>query len=136
MMGRIESSFVTFLCSKFGIILGIFFLLFLLIVFFVYKKWDIISNFFQKLISGDDKTSTTRWVMIFQVVVSNLCFWPTWLVLCVMDNIDNTPDMPFTMIDVPVGVWTIYGLANGIPAVTKFVQKFAEGKNGNDSSGK
>jgi len=135
-MGRIESSFITFLCSKFGIILGVSFLLLLIALIFVYQKRGVISGFFRELIKADNATSVTRWVLIFQVVISNLCVWPPWLVLCIMDNIDNTPDMPFTLVDIPGGVLTLYGLANGIPAITKFVQKFAEGKNGNDSSGK
>jgi hypothetical protein len=120
--------------SPFGIVLGTAFISMLIGAWVIYKHWDVIGGFLQKTINMTDPSSTTRSIQWFQVIISNAVVWPTWLILSIMDNIQNTVNDPFTMVDFPAGVWTMYGLANGIPAVNSFVKAFAEQRKGSEQN--
>lgn len=68
------------------------------------------------MLLSDDKAnwSSSRFQMVFTVVVSNLCLWFVFVFLCIKQG---------AMIDVPQGVLAIYGIANGIAAGAYVVQK-------------
>jgi len=127
-MDAYEKSFLEFASSKFGIILGISLVIAIIILYFVGKHWRNIYEFIKALIDKTNPLSVSSFNLIFSVIVSNVCFWPTWLVLCIMDNIDNTPEMPFTLVDVPGGGIAIYCAANGIAALSNFGKQMADKK--------
>ena len=52
-----------------------------------------------------------------------------------MDNIDNTAGQPFTLVDIPGGVLTLYGLANGIAAASGMMKMYTDKKNGEKKEG-
>lgn len=121
-------NFIQFLGTKYGIILTLsIFTLFGAILIIVYK-WSNIGPFFMKLIDSTSTLSSTRWVMIVQVIISNVFVWGLWAVMTICDNMDKTPDMAFTLVDIPGGVLTAYGIANGVASVTKLGQAFADAK--------
>jgi len=74
---------------------------------------------FNKLTSSDNPASSTRWVFLFTAILSNLVVWLTWLGLSIYNG---------TVLDIPMGVWMTYGIANGVASVAKVVQKNIEGK--------
>lgn len=130
-MERLIENWESFISSKFGIILGIFFLMLVVFNIFLYNKRDVFGAFFLRLVDRNDTLSMTNFQLLFTVLISNFCFWPTWLVMCIMDNIDNTPDMSFTMIDPPAGLLTAYLAAQGLSLLGKYGQQSVQAKNGN-----
>lgn len=122
----IEKSFIEFLSTKFGIMLCIFVLFFLAAAIQACRKWDDIAKFLIAIIDTSNSVSVTSTVLLFHVIVSSLCVWPLWVLLSIMDNIDNTPGMPFTMVDIPAGVLSLYGIANGIAVAGSAARQFAQ----------
>ena len=75
--------------------------------------------FWKSLLSEDNSISSMRFIMILVIITSNVILWGVWLFLCFQEG---------KMIDIPAGVTTVYGVANGSPLLAKAVQKFGENK--------
>lgn len=79
----------------------------------------IIPETFENLINSHSETSSTRWVFLFTAVLSNIIVWFTWVIVCIIK---------VEIVDIPMGVWMAYGIANGVASVAKVVQKNIEEK--------
>lgn len=130
-----SANFLTFASSKFGVMLLLAFLLLLGVLEVFYRERVAVGKFFARLVDRNDTLSMTNFQLLFTVVISNCCFWPLWVLLCIMDNVDNTANIPFTMIDIPNGVIMVYFAANGLALAAKgWQQKVEAGKNGDNDS--
>ena len=69
--------------------------------------------------NGGKNWSSVRFGFILCVIISNLCFWGVWTVLCIYDN---------TIQPIPESVIVLYSLANGISFAGKIFQKNTENK--------
>lgn len=78
---------------------------------------DLLVDGYKALVAKGGEASSVRWVLLFTTILSNLLLWPTWLYICVKTN---------TIVDIPFGVYTTYGVANGITMVGKVWQKHME----------
>ncbi len=74
-------------------------------------------SYFRELISTDGEQSAGRFGFLFSIILSNIVVWYTWLFVCIWTR---------NLVDIPVGVYTAYGIANGVAFAGKGVQSFAE----------
>jgi hypothetical protein len=74
-------------------------------------------TFFKNLIDTANSLSSNRFTFIFTTIISNIVFWATWAGICGYQG---------KVVDVPTGVYVIYGLANGIVGLGKFGQNITE----------
>jgi len=73
---------------------------------------------FTKLLDTATTLSSNRFAFLFTTIISNVVFWLVWAAICIFYTRD--------IVDVPTGVYVIYGLANGIVGLGKFGQNIAE----------
>jgi hypothetical protein len=72
---------------------------------------------FRNLIDTATSLSSNRFAFLFTTIISNVVFWLVWACICGYQG---------KVVDVPPGVYIIYGLANGIVGLGKFGQNVAE----------
>lgn len=78
---------------------------------------NLLVDGYKSLVAKGGDASSIRWVLLFTTILSNLLLWPTWLYICIKTN---------TVVDIPFGVYTTYGVANGITMVGKVWQRHVE----------
>lgn len=61
----------------------------------------------------DDQWSSTRFTLLFTVLLSNLCIFGVWVFICIHNK---------ELIVIPNEIITIYSLANGITLSGKLIQ--------------
>jgi len=66
-----------------------------------------------------DNWSSTRFAMLFTVLLSNIVIFGTWAAVCILKQ---------DIIMIPSSLITLYGLANGIIVTGKVTQKHFEGQ--------
>jgi hypothetical protein len=74
-------------------------------------------DYFKKLIDTSNTLSSNRFAFLFTTIISNVLFWLTWAGVSAFNR---------EIVDVPPGVYIIYGLANGIVGLGKFGQNITE----------
>ena len=79
----------------------------------------LVSDNFSKLVNASSSESSTRWVFLFTAILSNIILWFTWVIVCIIK---------VEIVDIPMGVWMAYGIANGVTSIAKVVQKNIEEK--------
>lgn len=72
---------------------------------------------FRELLSPNSDQSAGRFGFLYSVLLSNSIVWYTWLLACLYTR---------SIVDIPVGVYTAYGIANGMAFAGKGIQTFAE----------
>lgn len=86
------------------------------------KGRTVVSKLSSLLTEGDSSTgqwSSTRFAMLFTVILSNIIIFGVWATVCVMKQ---------EIIMIHSSLITLYGLANGITITGKVTQKHFEGK--------
>jgi hypothetical protein len=83
------------------------------------------NGYFRELVNFCGTPSAGRFAFLLSVILSNVVVWYVWLFVCVWTR---------TLVDIPVGVYTTYGLANGIAFGGKGIQSFAERPQTNSQS--
>jgi hypothetical protein len=83
------------------------------------------SSYFRELNGFKGTQSAGRFGFLYSVLVSNTVVWYVWLFVCIWTR---------TIVDIPVGVYTMYGLANGVAFAGKGFQAFAEKQEANTST--
>lgn len=79
------------------------------------KFWD---KFFTMFYEDDSQWwSSVRFGFIFMMLLSNLCVWLTWVVICAIKG---------EMVSIPESVLGLYAIANGIGFGSKVRQKGKE----------
>ncbi len=78
---------------------------------------DKLYKYFRELVDFQGFQSAGRFAFLFQVILSNVAVWYAWLFVCIWTR---------SMVDIPVGVYTTYGLANGVAFAGKYAQSTAE----------
>jgi hypothetical protein len=76
-------------------------------------------DFFKKLLDTATTFSSNRFAFLFTTLISNIVFWLVWA---------GVSSYKGEMVDVPTGVYIIYGLANGIVGLGKLGQNLSEFK--------
>jgi len=76
-----------------------------------------IKEYLKDLIAVGGNQSSGRFAFLFSVLLSNVVLWFAWLLACIYAR---------TLVDIPEGVYTAYGLANGVAFLGKGMQSFAE----------
>lgn len=70
------------------------------------------------LSDNPDSLSSMRFSFLFTVLISNLCVFLVWVILCLRNGT--------SILDVPSGIIYLYTLANGGPIAGKLIQKYQE----------
>lgn len=83
-----------------------------------------IGGYFRELIDYNGTQSSGRFAFLLQVVFSNVAVWYSWLFVCIWTR---------TIVDIPVGVYTVYGIANGVAFAGKVGQSATERQSPNTS---
>jgi predicted permease len=71
-------------------------------------------EYFKKITSATDPSSSMRWVLIFVTIFTTVLFWGTWLIVCILNN---------QLTDIPSGAVTAYSAGNASAIFGKVVQK-------------
>jgi hypothetical protein len=74
-------------------------------------------SYFRELLNFKGMPSAGRFGFLYSVLLSNSVVWYTWLFVCIWTR---------SIVDIPVGVYTTYGIANGVAFAGKGVQSLAE----------
>lgn len=75
------------------------------------------TSYLRELMDSNGNQSAGRFGFLFSVILSNVVVWYTWLFVCMWTR---------SLVDIPVGVYTAYGIANGMAFAGKGIQSFAE----------
>ena len=75
------------------------------------------KSYFRELVDFKGNQSAGRFAFLFTCILSNIAVWYTWVFVCIWTR---------SLVDIPVGVYTAYGLANGTAFAGKFGQSMAE----------
>lgn len=70
------------------------------------------------LSDNPESLSSMRFSFLFTVLISNLCVFIVWVILCLKNGT--------SILDVPSGIIYLYALANGGPIAGKLIQKYQE----------
>ena len=81
-------------------------------------------SLFRELLDSRSRESAGRFGFLYSVILSNTVVWYAWLWVCIWTR---------SLVDIPVGVYTAYGIANGMAFAGKGIQKFAERGEGNEN---
>ena len=76
-----------------------------------------VGSYFRELIDFKGGQSAGRFGFLFSVILSNIAVWYTWIFICIWTR---------SMVDIPTGVWTAYGIANGVAFAGKGIQSYTE----------
>ena len=63
--------------------------------------------------SQDNTWSSTRFALLFTVLVSNLCIFSVWVFICIIKK---------EIVNIPTDIISLYSLANGITISGKIIQ--------------
>lgn len=74
-------------------------------------------KYLKELISVGGTQSAGRFGFLLSVILSNVVVWSVWIIMSIWTR---------TLVDIPVGVYTTYGIANGVAFAGKGIQAFAE----------
>jgi len=76
-----------------------------------------IGKYFRELIDFCGTQSAGRFAFLLQVCLSNFVVWYVFLFVCIWTR---------AIVDIPEGVYILYGLANGVAFTGKVAQSFTE----------